>query len=206
MNNTGTDQLKEQIRKLPRYSTNALAVLYPDERGYLVEIGAVLALVSNKKSDTIAFIPGIAEQKCNCPGDYYGWNGNADNHNDWCPMSRNYVGRTVDNKPGIAEEIRKSEIFFGHFNKGGEVNSVGMKLIDQLRSLLEENQQWKDEALLQARLYTEKNEQLQQLREELEQVKKERDSLPTQWAYDQACKALWKHRADAESLRSEQAA
>jgi protein gp37 len=33
---------------------------------------------------------------CNCPADYYGWNGNTDAHNHYCPRSRSYVGKRID--------------------------------------------------------------------------------------------------------------
>jgi len=46
-------------------------------------------------------------------------------------------------------------------------------------NLGEERDRWKEEALLQARLYTEKNEQLERLRGELEQLKAERDKYQT---------------------------
>jgi hypothetical protein len=39
-------ELKEVIRKLPRYTTDKNAILYPDEKGELVEIGAVLGVIS----------------------------------------------------------------------------------------------------------------------------------------------------------------
>lgn len=43
------EEIKSEIRKLPRYSSiNRNAVLYPDATGELVEIGSVLSLLNSK--------------------------------------------------------------------------------------------------------------------------------------------------------------